>query len=189
MHITTPFFYLGFENKPNRLYFVSTWLYTSFFVCTPFIFLPLSGRVVGTCYPPFLILNSKMGSMVCNSLRHDCIHLFSFVHLLLFYLSLGGGWLRTCYSLFSDFGFKNVLNHLYFVSTLLYTSFFVCTPLTFFYLFLKGLGTCYPLLFWYWIRKWAQLFVFRHYVIVYIFFVCTSLLSLPILHCISSIRV
>ncbi len=32
-----------------------------------------------------------MGSIVCISIVYDCIRLFSFVHLLFFYLSLGGG--------------------------------------------------------------------------------------------------
>ncbi len=35
MHVAKPpFSDLGFENGPNRLYLVSIWLYTSFFVCT-----------------------------------------------------------------------------------------------------------------------------------------------------------
>ncbi len=114
----SPFSDFGFENRLIRLYFVCTWLYTAFFICTPLTFLPLLG-------PPgtFLILDSKMSSIVCTSLVQDCIRLFSFVHFLLF-----------------------------------------------FYLFVKRLGTCYPLLFWFWIRKWAQSFVFRYYIIVYIFF-------------------
>ncbi len=45
---------------------------------------------------------------------------------------------------FSDFGFENELNRLYFVCTRLYTYFFVCTPLTFLPLPGGGLGTsCY----------------------------------------------
>ncbi len=51
-HAIHSFSDLGFENGPNRLYFVSTWLYMSFFVCTPLTFVPLPGRL-GTCCPPF----------------------------------------------------------------------------------------------------------------------------------------
>ncbi len=90
-------------------------LYTSYFSTSPW--------AAGDMLSPFLILDSKMGSIVCISLVHDCIRLFSFVHFLLF-----------------------------------------------FYLFLIGLGTYYPLLFWFWIPKWAHSFVFRYYMIAYIFF-------------------
>ncbi len=85
-----------------------------------------------------------MGSIVCTSFVHDCIHLFSSVHLLLFFLSRGGG-LGTCYPPFSDFGFENGLNRLSFVCTRLSTSSFVCTPLTFSSSTGGGggLGTCY----------------------------------------------
>ncbi len=89
----SPFSDFGFENGLNRLYFVSTWLYTSFFVCTHLtFFLPLPEGAGDMLSPPFLNLDSKMVSIVCISLVHDCICLFSFV-LLLFYLTLGrGGW-------------------------------------------------------------------------------------------------
>ncbi len=157
-----PFSDLGFENGVNRLYFVCTRLYTSFFVCTPLTFLPLPGRGWGHAIPPFLILDSKMGSIVCTSFVHDCIRLFSFVHLLLFFLSQGGwehaildflildskmgsivgtSFVHDCIRLFSfvqvslffltwkgeragdmlspftDFGFENGPNRLYFVCT------------------------------------------------------------------------
>ncbi len=86
------------------------------FVQLLLFFLPLPEGAVDMLSPPFLILDSKMGPIICISLVHDCIHLFLFVHQLLFYLSQGGG-LGTCYSSFSDFGFQNWLNRLYFVST------------------------------------------------------------------------
>ncbi len=82
------------------------------FVCTPLTFLPLSGRAGGMLFPLFLILNSKMGSIVCISLVHDCIRLFSFVHLY-FSISPGGGEAGDMLSPLSDFGFENVLNRLY----------------------------------------------------------------------------
>ncbi len=70
-----------------------------------------------------------MGPIVCISFVHDCICLFSFVHLLLFYFSQGGG--EDMLSAFSDLGFENGPNRLYFFCRWLYTPFFVCTPLTF----------------------------------------------------------
>ncbi len=86
-----PFSDLGFENGLSRLYFVCTRLYTSFFVCTALTFLPLPGGGGREhAIAPFLILNSKMGSIVCTSFVHDCIRLFSFVQLLLFFLCQGG---------------------------------------------------------------------------------------------------
>ncbi len=81
-------------------------------------------NLVHVANSPFLILDSKMGSIVCIPLVHDfrlyTSHFF-------FYLSLKG--LGTCYLSLSDFGFENGLNRLYFVTTWLYTSFFVCTSL------------------------------------------------------------
>ncbi len=74
-----------------------------------------------------------MGSIVCTFFVHDCIRLFSFVHLLLFFLSQGGG-LEDMLSPFSDFGFENGHDRLYFV----YLTFFLSQ---------KGGGalvTCYP---------------------------------------------
>ncbi len=82
-------FDFGFQNGLNHLYFVCTWLYTASLFYTPLTFLRLPGG--GACYPPFLILHSKMGSIVCTSFVHDCIQLFLFVHLSLFYLSQGAG--------------------------------------------------------------------------------------------------
>ncbi len=80
------------------------------------------GVGLGTCYPPFLILDSKMESIVCISFVQDYIQLFSFVHLILFFLSWGrGGWVHAT-------------------------------------------------LFWFWIRKWAQSFVLRLYMIVCVSF-------------------
>ncbi len=38
---------------------------------------------------------------------------------------------------FSDFGFENALNHLYFICTRLYTSFFISTPHTYFIVLLE----------------------------------------------------
>ncbi len=73
-----PFSDFGFENGLNRLYFVCTRLYKSSFLCTPLTFLPPLGRGwLGTCYT-FLILDSKMGSIIYTSFVHDCIRLFSF---------------------------------------------------------------------------------------------------------------
>ncbi len=63
---------------------------------------------------------------------HDYIPLFSFVHLLLFYLSHPGGGAGDMQSPCFDFGFENGLNRLYFICTRMYTPLFVCTPLTFF---------------------------------------------------------
>ncbi len=61
-------------------------------------YLPWGGEGwLGTCYT-FLILDSKMGSIVCTSFVYDCIRLFSFVHLLLFFLSQAE--LGTCYPSF-----------------------------------------------------------------------------------------
>ncbi len=119
----SPFSEFGFGNGLNRLYFVSTWLYTSFFVCTLHTFYLSQG---GAGYPPFLILNSKVGLIVCTSLVHDCICPFLFVHLLLFSTSSCRG-LGHAITSFSDFGFENGLNLFYFVTTWLYTSFFICT--------------------------------------------------------------
>ncbi len=78
--------------------------------------------------PLFLIYNSKMGSIVCTSFVHDCIVFFRL------YTSYFSSSPRVAEDMlhFFDFVFQNVLNCLYFVSTWLYTSFFVCTPLTFF---------------------------------------------------------
>ncbi len=45
----------------------------------------------GYAIPTFLILDSKMGLIVCTLLVHDGIRLFLFVHLWLFYLSTGRG--------------------------------------------------------------------------------------------------
>ncbi len=50
-------------------------LYTSYFSTSPM-------GSWGHAIPPFLISDSKMGSIVCISLVHDYIRLFSFVHLL-----------------------------------------------------------------------------------------------------------
>ncbi len=56
MHVASPpFSDLGFENGLNRLYFVCTLLYISFFVCTPLTFLPLPGvplYLAGSTYVP-----------------------------------------------------------------------------------------------------------------------------------------
>ncbi len=81
---------LGFENGPNRLYFVGTWLYMSFLFCRSYTsyFSTSPWWGWGHAIPPFLISDSKMGSIVCISLLHDCIHLFSFVHFLFFFLPL-----------------------------------------------------------------------------------------------------
>ncbi len=46
-------------------------------------------------HPPFLVVEAKMGSIVCILLVHDCIRVLLFVHHLRFYLSLGK--LGTCY--------------------------------------------------------------------------------------------
>ncbi len=149
-----PFSDFGFENELNRLYFVCTRLYTYFFVCTPLTFLLLLGGW-GHAIPPFLILDSKMGSIVCTSFVYNCIRLFSsFVHLLLFFLSWRGERAGDMlYIPFSDFGFENGLNHLYFVCTWLYTAFFVCIPHTFYLSWGGGWG--HATLFWFLIRKWA----------------------------------
>ncbi len=146
-----PFSDLGYENGLNRLYFVCTRLYTSFFVCTPLTFLPLLGGA-GDMLSPFSDFGFKNG---LSRLYFVCTWLYTafFVCTPHTFLPLQGG-LGTLLHFF-DFRFKNGLNRLYFVSTWLYTSFFVCTPLRyfFFYLFVKGLGTCYPLLFWFWVWK------------------------------------
>ncbi len=70
---------------------------------------------------------------------------------------------------FSDFGFENGLNRLYFVRTWLYTS-FLFVHLILFYLPWGGGGRGHATLFWFWIQKWAQSFVLRLYIIVYVFF-------------------
>ncbi len=130
MHVACPSFSdLGFENGLNRLYFVCTRLYSSFFVCTPLTFLPLP-RGLETCYPPFLILDSKMDSIVCTSFVHDCIQLFSFVHLLLFFLSQGGWGHAIPPFLILDSKMDSIVCTS-FVHDCTYNSFFVCTPHTF----------------------------------------------------------
>ncbi len=111
-----PFPNLGFENGLNRLYFVYTRLYTSFFVCTPLTFLPLPGRL-GTCYPPFSNFGFENG---LNRLYFVCARLYtsSFVCTPLTFLPLlegGEGW--DMLSPFSDFVFENGLNHFNFVCT------------------------------------------------------------------------
>ncbi len=120
-----------------------------------------------------------MGPIVCISLVHDCIRLFSFVHLLLFYLSLGGGRLWSCYPPFSDVEFENGLNRLYFVSTWLYTSFFICTPFTFFYLFLKDRGHAIPSFSDFGFENGLNRLYFVSTRFYTSFFVCTPLTFLP----------
>ncbi len=127
MHVPqSPFSDLGFESGLNRLYFVCTRLYTSFFVSTPLTFVPLpGGRGSGHTIPLFWF------------------------------------WIR-----------KWTQSFVFALYMIVYI-FFICTPLTFLPLPGAGgggLGTCYPLLFWFWIWKWAQSFVFCYYTIVYIFF-------------------
>ncbi len=98
---------------------------------------------MGSCCPPFLILHFKMGSIFCISLVHDCIHPFSFVHLLLFYLSQGR--LGTCYPPFPIVNSKmSSINCISFVHDCIRAFSFV--RLLLFYLSLgEGvLGTCYP---------------------------------------------
>ncbi len=173
----SPFSDFGFENGLTRLYFVSAWFVYIFFSFVRLLLFYLSlGRE--HAIPPFLILDSKMGSIICISLVHDCIHLFSFVNLL-FFTSFWKGWGHAIPS-FSDFGFENRLNRLYFVTTWLFTSFFVCPPLTF--LPLSGGGVAfYPPFsdfgFWnvlnhlYFVSTWLYTS----------FFVCTpnSIVSIP----------
>ncbi len=101
-------FDFGFENGLNRLYMIV-------YVCRPLTFLPLPGGGLGTCNPPFLILDSKMDSIVYISFVHDCIQLFSFIHLILFYLSWGWGAVDMLH--FFDFGFESGFNRLYFDCT------------------------------------------------------------------------
>ncbi len=126
--------------------------------------------------PPFLILDSKIGSIICTSFVHDCIRLFSFVHLLLFFLPWRGERAVDTLSHFSDFGFENGFSRFNFVCTWLYTTFFVCTSQTF--LPPTGGGWGHATLFWFWYRKWAQSFVLCLYTIVCIFFrLCTFYFS------------
>ncbi len=116
VHVANPpFSDLGFENGLNRLYMI-----VCLFSFVHLLLFFLSQGSWGHAIPPFLILDSKMDWIGCIpiSFVHDCIPLFSFVHLLLFFL-WGGGW-GTCYPSFSDFGFQNGLDRLYFVCTWLY---------------------------------------------------------------------
>ncbi len=63
-----------------------------------------------------------MGPIVCISLVHDYVFFLLYTS---YFSSLCGGWggLLTCYPPFSDFGFENRLNSLYFISTRLYVFF------------------------------------------------------------------
>ncbi len=95
-----------------------------------FTYLPLPGGGAGDMLSaPFLILDSKMGSIVCISLVHDCIHLFSFVYLLLSTSPRMMGF-EHAVPLFW-FWIRKWAQSFVFVSTWLYKSFFVCTPITF----------------------------------------------------------
>ncbi len=104
-----PLFWFRIRKWTQSFVFRKYMIVHSFFVCTPLTFLPLPEEAGDMLSPPFLILDSKMDSIVCILLVHECIRLLSFVHLLLFYLSLNG--LGTCYPSFSDFGFENEPNH------------------------------------------------------------------------------
>ncbi len=109
------------------------------------------GKGWGHAIPLLLILDFKMGSIICISLVHDFILLF-FVFTLLTFLPLPGR-AGDMLSPFSDFGFENGLNSFYFVCTWLYKSVFICTSLTFFSTSSwRGWDMLSPL-FWFWIRK------------------------------------
>ncbi len=60
--LPAPLFWFRIQNGPNSLYFISTWLYTSFFICTPLTFLNLHGREgVGDMLSPFSDFGFKNG--------------------------------------------------------------------------------------------------------------------------------
>ncbi len=140
--------------------------------------------------PTFLILDSKMDSIVCISFVHDYIHLFSFVYLLLFFLPLRKG-RGTCYPLFFWFWiWKSAQSFVFFYYIIVYVFFRLYT-----YYFSnfswRGWGHAIPsfsdfgfenrLNRLYFVSTWLYTF--------FSFFVRTPLLSLSILHCISSIHV
>ncbi len=92
--------------------------------------------------PLFLIQDLKIRPIVCISLVHDCIRLFSFVHLLLFYVSLGE--LGRCCPHFLILNSK--IGSIVCISLVhdCICVFSFVHLLLFFYLFMKGLWTCYP---------------------------------------------
>ncbi len=124
-------------------------LYTSYFSTS----LRGAGEMLST---PSLILDLKMGSIVCISLVHDCIRVFSFVHLFSTSLWGAGDMLPPFLILDSKMGsivcislVLDCIRLFSFVRRLLH------------YLSQGGWGHAIVPLFWFWIRKWTQLFVFR----------------------------